>query len=63
MSAVKVSLVDVDLSRAGTYALLRLSSEGLELPMSANEGANRVSPPDIIVLLIIERRWARTVLW
>jgi hypothetical protein len=54
---------DVDPARAGTYALLRLSSKGLELPASAYKDANKVRPPDIVVPLIIEKRWMRSVLW
>jgi hypothetical protein len=54
---------DVDPSRAGTYVLLRLSSEGLELPGNEDGPASKISPPDIVVPLIIEKRWARRVLY
>jgi hypothetical protein len=33
------------------------------LPGPAAAGASKVSPPDIIVPLIIERRWARRILF
>ena len=54
---------DLDSQRAGTHALLRLSTEGLQLPAGETPDAGSMAPPDIVVPLVIRRRVLRDLAW
>jgi hypothetical protein len=54
---------DLDPARVGTYALLRLSTDGLKLPVSEEAEAGTLEMPDLVVPLVIRQRWLRNFSW
>ncbi len=54
---------DLDPGRVGTYALLRVSTDGLALPASDDAAAGSLAMPDMVVPLNIRRRWVHDLFW